>query len=226
MGADKVGLPPSHRTAGPLQEGSSQAPPGDPGVEQGNVQNKHLAGWKGRGCGPWAYEITPLSSTEVLPNVRVGILALNGSRLKGLTGWSLQGFQIPHWHPESVRGPEGDLEEYQAACLGWGYTRIRGHRRLDADFCSVTQLHTQHPVLLKSWFPVWQEHVGHCSLGLVLWADLGEVEVPTSLKWFCSQPCLEASRGGAWAAETRQLKTSTAHCPSGRTCPQPPECGL
>ena len=79
VGADEVGLPPSHRTAGPLQEGSSQAPPGDPGVEQGNVQNNHLAGWKGRGCGPWACEITPLSSTEVLPNVRVQILALNGS---------------------------------------------------------------------------------------------------------------------------------------------------
>ena len=73
------------RPAGPLQEGSSQAPPGDPGVEQGNVQNNHLAGWKGRGCGPWACEITPLSSTEVLPNVRVQILALNGSWLKGLT---------------------------------------------------------------------------------------------------------------------------------------------
>lgn len=52
VGADEVVLPPSHRTAGSLQEGSPQAPAGDPGVEQGNVQSKHVAGWKGRSCGP------------------------------------------------------------------------------------------------------------------------------------------------------------------------------
>ena len=130
VGADEVGLPPSHCTAGSLQEGSPRPLPGTLGWNRGMCRTSPWLAGRGGAVGP-----EPVRS-KFLPNVRVGIQVLNGSQLEVLTpGWSLQGFQILCWRPDSLRAPEEDLEEYQAACLGRGCTGIQGHRRLDTDFC-------------------------------------------------------------------------------------------